>query len=544
MSSTEEYEYDLVGMSVATGQLGGIVLEEVGGYGGEARGGANNAVGHDDGQHDGSDQDDDVRRRLESEVQAFRRRAVRFAPPEDPEGLDHVVMLRWEGKERKQFGGDGGRGGGGEEQGSVLARLNNTSFALALGLCSNAVLLRALDNIGLPTASGFATLPAGLATFGWVVGFLALAAVALLYAAKVIVSPSTVSREFRNPARINLFFAPMLASVLLAIAAPDDTRSGPVMVGMWMLAAAYQLVFYMVLVHRWIYTATARNVHMLNLMSVVGFFLLTTFGSTMPRDEAVSMRPALEFTMVAGSIALVVTFLQLFMNPFEIGAEEKSSPIIFLFLAPPSAAAIAARSLSDLYQTAESGAAAAGEAAGVHWVFRIYFYFAILCFFWVIPGAGAFFKTKTFKVSFWAYHFPVTAFATAFLTYAARETPTTIVRLLAALACALSFVTLFAILARTIYHVFVTLCGSSAPPSSSSARSAIKDLAAYGESERPIDSSVPRKARKVRVHRRRRVRRVERARPLEGGRHGRGEEGKLKESLETESVETGETGSL
>ncbi len=75
----------------------------------------------------------------------------------------------------------------------------------------------------------------------WFIVLVLFITVLALYLLKAVRYPAIVRREFDDPARVNLFFAPMLVVCFLTLAAPEEFLSRNAELAMFIICAIYQV---------------------------------------------------------------------------------------------------------------------------------------------------------------------------------------------------------------------------------------------------------------------------------------------------------------
>ena len=234
----------------------------------------------------------------------------------------------------------------------------------------------------------------------WLIGAttLVFSVLALLYLAKLVRHPTAVRAEIRHPVRINFMPTMAISLLLLSIVylhpAPDASR------WLWLTGATLQLGFTLFVVNIWMHHEHFQVLHMNPawFIPAVGNVLVPVAG--VPLGYELVSWFFFSIGILLWPVLLTIIFYRvLFHHPLP----ERLMPTLFILVAPPAVGCIAYVQLTG----------------GVD-VFAQILYFAALFFTLLLFIEAPRFLKLRFYLSWWAYSFPLAAFAIASMLMAER----------------------------------------------------------------------------------------------------------------------------
>jgi tellurite resistance protein TehA-like permease len=314
---------------------------------------------------------------------------------------------------------------------SKLRRFPNTAVGISLGVCGNSVMWYNLASTAF-TRRALGDAAHQLNWLFWVTGIVVLVCFVVAYMLKFmhhsdvrrpncrsldIVAycrvascvatqrptgrgprPQVVRSEFDHPVRAHFFNGPTIALCMLSLGTPAEARNVHVLRAMWVLEAVLQCALTQILYARWLFSATATlsNARPQYLLSTVVWLLLAVLAQATGLDEAWQL-PLSAWVFGIGTVLYALVVIALFLG---IGNApgEKGQPALFLLLAPSSVMAMALAGFNGgVFGTASSAC--------------VGFNLAMLA---VLIKLGPQLLAKPVVLGqYWAYVFPLAAFATA-----------------------------------------------------------------------------------------------------------------------------------
>ena len=285
---------------------------------------------------------------------------------------------------------------------TALMRFPNTSFGISLGLAGQAIMWK---SIGLSTSVSTYTGtkgPKAASSCFWVASCVVLVVFSGLYGAKVARHPKLVRFEWEHAHRAHFFNAPHLAVLMLAIGAPptiSDVRGLRVVM---YLSGVVQTILTQIIYARWLFGESQNIGHARPpfLLSMVGWLLLAILA------QQARLPSLAAFFFGGGFILYLLVLISIFLS-MHTSIREKGSPALFLLLAPPSLSSTALAGFTD------SGTFTKEACMLLGWCCVL-----LLLLFHLGPQLLA----KPLSLgAYWAYVFPLSAFATAGTLYADSE---------------------------------------------------------------------------------------------------------------------------
>jgi tellurite resistance protein TehA-like permease len=172
----------------------------------------------------------------------------------------------------------------------------------------------------------------------WWISMALTATVASIYLLKIIVYFEAVRREYYHPIRINFFFAPWIALLLLALGMPPRVAEN-LPPALWYVLMSPIFCLELKIYGQWMSGGQRRLSKVANPsnhLSIVGNFVGALLGAKMGLNEG----PI--FFFAVGLAHYVVLFVTLYQRlPTNETLPKELHPVFFLFVAAPSIASMA-----------------------------------------------------------------------------------------------------------------------------------------------------------------------------------------------------------
>lgn len=219
-----------------------------------------------------------------------------------------------------------------------------------------------------------------------------------IYAFRAVRYPHLLYRDFTNSTLTNFFASPGIVIGGLILSVPPYLQSDTVTEVFFFILTAYQITLSLYWYGDWLFATghSLRRISALYFMATINFFIIASVGVSVGHVELAS------YLFLIGLLFWLLVFISAFSflsNSFAEGTETPS-PTLFLFIAPPAAAASTWLAISR----------ARGDPL-LSDMFR--FLTAVVCFMYLLLLRlfGVFYRLK-FSVAFWAYIFPLGSAAT------------------------------------------------------------------------------------------------------------------------------------
>lgn len=277
----------------------------------------------------------------------------------------------------------------GDAQSSRLAHLPVAFFSSVMGLSGLTIAtLKAAPHIGLPEG-----VPLALA----IISAMALATIALLYAAKAASCWHAVIEEFDHPVKLHFFPTFSISLILLSIVALH--YSADLARALFLAGVPLHLALTFVVLHYWFNREHFQTVH-LNpawFIPIVGNVLVPLSGVPLGFVELswFFFSAGIVFWIV---LLTIITNRVLFHNPLP----ERLAPTLFILIAPPAVGFLSYVKLT-------------GSLDGTA---RLLYYFALFMTLFLMVQVPRLARLRFF-LSWWAYSFPLAAITVA--TWAMHE---------------------------------------------------------------------------------------------------------------------------
>ncbi|WOK92561.1 hypothetical protein Cni_G01252 [Canna indica] len=316
---------------------------------------------------------------------------------------------------------------------SLLTGFHAGYFRISLSLCAQALLWKTLRESTTSAAGPFprlaAMLPSAAFIVIWSVALSSLAALCLLYSCRCLFKFRHVQAEFLNHVGVNYLFAPWISGLLLLQSAPF--RHGGGHDALWWAFSAPILALDVKIYGQWFtkgrtfLTAVANPA---SQITVIANLVGARAAGEMGREEAATLMFAV------GMVHYLVLFVTLYQRFEESnGLPPALRPVFFLFIAAPSVASSAWKSISGSFDTAS----------------KMLFFLSLFLFASLVSRPALFKRSmRRFNIAWWAYSFPLTTVAMAAAEYA-KEVTGGIASALVLMLTALSVVVVVFLLAFT-----------------------------------------------------------------------------------------------
>ncbi|CAA2970910.1 S-type anion channel SLAH2-like [Olea europaea subsp. europaea] len=222
-----------------------------------------------------------------------------------------------------------------DEKWPFLLRFPITSFAICLGVSSQAIMWKALAT---SSSMRFLHVTLNINLVLWCASLALMAIVSFIYCLKVIFYFEAVRREYYHPVRVNFFFAPWIALLFLALGVPPSV-SRKLHQSLWYILMAPVFCLELKIYGQWMSGGQRRLSKVANPsnhLSIVGNFLGALLGAAMELKEG----PI--FFFAVGLAHYIVLFVTLYQRlPTNVTLPKELHPVFFLFVAAPSVASMA-----------------------------------------------------------------------------------------------------------------------------------------------------------------------------------------------------------
>jgi tellurite resistance protein TehA-like permease len=240
---------------------------------------------------------------------------------------------------------------------SVVMRMPNTAFGIALGLGGNAILWKRMQLTDFTSSVG------NMGNyFFWYACIIVWVLVSVSYIAKAYFFPSVVRREWSHPVRTHFFNCPHIALLMISIGMPVDNHDNNVgaMRIIFCICIVVQTFLTQRIYRRWLF-GKRSNIGQARapfLLSVIGWLLLSILGEMIDIHGYFGINVS-AMCFGAGIFLYLIVVISIFMN-LHSAKGEKGSPAMFLILAPPSVACSAIASFSKNQEFGDASCAVFG----------------------------------------------------------------------------------------------------------------------------------------------------------------------------------------
>ena len=319
-----------------------------------------------------------------------------------------------------------------------LLRFPVSAFGMCLGVSSQAILWKTIASSS-PTMFLHVTHKVNLVL--WCISVVLMCAITAVYALKAAFFFDAVRREYYHPIRVNFFFAPWIACLLLVIGVPQSVARDPLPQWLWYALMAPVLVLELKIYGQWMsggQRPLSKVANPSNHLAVVGNFVGALLGANMGLREG----PVFFFAVgLAHYTVLFVTLYQRLPTTSETMPKAELYPALFLFVAAPSVASMALARIT---------APEFGFGARMAYFVAMFLYASaslavrdnFLCGF------------RHVSLAWWAYTFPMTGAAVASIRYSA-EVDNAFTRTLCVALSAVAVLTVAGLFVTTLVHALV-----------------------------------------------------------------------------------------
>lgn len=335
-------------------------------------------------------------------------------------GGGKVGSMKWEDEDMDEMLGVSGGGGGGGNNGSDMevegCKLNRwerfvlqwdvTHYGMALGFSAYTIMIRGLA-AKFPEYGFFE----GLWLWLWYVSLGIAIGVTCIYGVRCVMFLKVCLADFNDHRLVNFFFAPLVVAASLAISTPDKFLKGEggidsvgLHVAFWVLLIG-QMAGALWLYGDWLFGGKiiVGEIHPLFFMAVIGWFLVANIGGRVGEADAA------QFAFAVGSLFWLIVFVTTFQHLSHSFREklQKPQPTMFLFIAPPAAAAVAWIQIE---------AALGASVPNLDFMSSFFLYIDMFLYL-LILRLFPLFWTHPFGVVWWAYIFPLSSAASTIVWF-------------------------------------------------------------------------------------------------------------------------------
>ncbi|KAH7433138.1 hypothetical protein KP509_07G056000 [Ceratopteris richardii] len=313
-----------------------------------------------------------------------------------------------------------------EQQWPFLLRFTIGCFGICLGLGSQAVLYKTL---AISPSTQFLHIPLAVNFVLWCLALAALIVVSIIYGLKCLLYFEAVRREYYHPVRVNFFFAPWIACMFLTIGIPPRIAK-TIHPAIWCVFAAPLLMLKLKIYGQWLSGGQRRLSKVANPtthLSLVGNFVSALLGASVGWKEAAI------FFWAVGCAHYLVVFVTLYQRlPTAEVVPKELHPVFFLFVAAPSVASVAWKSIAGSFDR----------------VSRIAYFLGLFLYASLVVRIK-FFSGFQFSITWWAYTFPMTASAIATINYSV-QVPHPITKVMAVVLSIISTIVVGSVFVTTV----------------------------------------------------------------------------------------------
>ena len=282
---------------------------------------------------------------------------------------------------------------------SIWRRMPNTAFGICLGLAGQANMWKTVDNSHILMPNSYRADTA--VEFFWFSALVCVVVVSAAYVYKAFTHFEYIQDEYLNPGRIHFMNAPHLVMILLALGVPESvattsTENGRIVI--WTVGLCAQLILTQFVYEKWFFSKRsniALAAQPTFLLSTVGWFLLAVLGQQVQIAEKWGI-PFPAFCLGAGTMFYTLVVISI-IHRLYLSPENKGSPALTLFIAPPSVGVVALNGFG-------------GSVIAEAWLGWCLVLFLLLIK--LSPKIAA--RPPTLG-SYWAYVFPLSALASAII---------------------------------------------------------------------------------------------------------------------------------
>ncbi|XP_057815232.2 guard cell S-type anion channel SLAC1-like [Cryptomeria japonica] len=282
-----------------------------------------------------------------------------------------------------------------------LQRIHSGHFHICLGLCSQTVLWKTLEE----NYSSVIHIPLNLAahfTSGlWFVALLSFVLISGSNLLKCLFHFETVRMEYFDRVRVNYFFVPWIAAVLLRLGLPSSIAPDKVHPLLFCIFIVPFSILELKIYGQWFTKGKrclARFANPSTYFAIIGNFVIARLAAK------VRWRETAMFFLTVGLIHYAVVFITLYQRlPSDVDLSRKISPVFFLFIAAPSSASVAWEALSRSFDSFS----------------RMLLFLSLFLYLALVVRVDFFCNSiRKFSVIWWSFAYPMTTTSVATLNYA------------------------------------------------------------------------------------------------------------------------------
>nr|UWV48912.1 slow anion channel-associated 1a [Polypodium vulgare] len=309
-----------------------------------------------------------------------------------------------------------------------LLRFPIGCFGICLGLGSQAMLWK---NLATLSSMSFLKIPLAINFVVWCMSVMALLIISVTYSLKCLLYFEAVRREYYHPVRVNFFFAPWIACMFLTLGIPPRIAT-TIHPAIWCIFTTPLLLLKLKIYGQWLSGGQRRLSKVANPsthLSLVGNFVSALLAAIVGWDE-----PAIFFWAV-GCAHYLVVFVTLYQRlPTAEVLPKELHPVFFLFVAAPSVASVAWKTIAGNFDRLS----------------RVAYFLGLFLYSSLVVRVN-FFRGFQFSITWWAYTFPMASSAIATMHYS-LEVHNPITQSLAVVLSGISSITVLGVFVSTLYH--------------------------------------------------------------------------------------------
>ncbi|GLJ08012.1 hypothetical protein SUGI_0079480 [Cryptomeria japonica] len=220
----------------------------------------------------------------------------------------------------------------------ILQRIHSGHFHICLGLCSQTVLWKTLEESFSSVIHIPLNLPAHFTSGLWFVALLSFVLISGSYLLKCLFHFETVRMEYFDRVRVNYFFVPWIAAVLLRLGLPSSIAPDKVHPLLFCIFIVPFSILELKISGQWFTKgklSLARVANPSTYLATIENFVIARLATK------VGWRETAMFFLTVGLIHYAVVFITLYQRlPSDVDLSRKISPVFFLFIAAPSSASV------------------------------------------------------------------------------------------------------------------------------------------------------------------------------------------------------------
>ena len=330
----------------------------------------------------------------------------------------------------------------------IYLRVPNTAYGISMGLAGNAIMWKTAER----SVGYFGGVADKINAVLWFSAVSVAVLVSIAHVYKYFYKWPLFKAEMSDKIRMHFFNGPNLTLLMLGIGlptavAPTSVRSLQIIFAIGLL---YQTVITQIIYDQWLFgkESSVSSAKPPFLLSVLGWLLLATLGTPAKIENDWGLAIP-QFCLGIAFVFYLMVVFSIFNSLHQFREVFRGSPSLTLLLAPPS---VAVAALDNLYSIIETREFSPFASAVLGWAMVV---FILL---WKI--GPKIINKPTVLGEYWAYVFPLAAFANAWLRYAA-VTGTKSAECVGLFLLAFATLALVLVIARMAYHSYHCFTGKA-----------------------------------------------------------------------------------